>query len=668
MFGVTVILILIFIALATLYLLVNKVNATDMWIIFISCLILLYTVLHTKGSVETFANDVLKSKPVLLEDVIKSYKKIDLEENIGAISSGLIMYNTAFNSKSYNKTGKVWYNISTNSQQSENCGAPETLNLNFEMAPVYSRKNGFFLSNNRIIGPYSNNIGIKFHSTFTVILAFKNGNLMVGNTNSEIELLKMYANSPNNNGLCLYIKNGSMVFQNNVQLGSLIFQYANKQPQTCLLGTKDTLMHLDKDILTFIYIVKDVDNVRILYMNEKSNIIQQLLRINISNDDITFSNKELVINRLLNWNANIYTFATYTKAMTDDEVTSFYNHVIAEHSKNSDAHYSGILDKYNATIDYLNNFSKCPFDANTCNACSTVSSWVDGTQIPLASSDCKRAIDVYCTTNSQQPWCKCWDKSSQLYNTNNCRVYRSLFGSKEKCYDNLDVDDIEYIKKKYKLLSLEECPKDIQEDPKMDKNVYQHYDIDKLKVRFDNDTGSVGCSKPEVNMEHTHAVKHSHPHSEPHTHAYTHNINKIPPPFDDVHVQPKPPKLIQDLEKKEVVVDPEIAKISLKKPVDTLPPPPPVPKDKVSSINDLYFKDPNIEVSKKKENVVSDNKDELIKNTHLYIGQGQQPVVVDSKEGGASPKNMFHSDKANNAESDSFFNKFLKVMLPQYAN
>jgi hypothetical protein len=59
-------------------------------------------------------------------------------------------------------------------------------------------------------------------------------------------------------------------------------------------------------------------------------------------------------------------------------------------------------------------------------------------------------------------------------------------------FDDLSIDDIEYIKKRFKLIGLEDCPKDIKKR-ELGKNEYQDYSLDKLKVNVDT-----GLAVPKI--------------------------------------------------------------------------------------------------------------------------------------------------------------------------
>lgn len=665
--SVHTLLVVIFIMMVCFYLVTNNVNPPDLWIIFVSLLVLLFTVLKPTPSkgIEGFVNSSLaiKSEVITLADILSTHQKMDLEENITDISAALALYTTSFNTKSYPNYGKTWVNIAPSpSVPTKDCPI-DSRSLTFELNPIFSRKTGFYLGNNRLVGPLSNSLGVQFHNTFTMVFVVKHSNLMVSTGNQEIEFLKLYANSPNNNGMSMYIKKDSLAVENNVQVGSLMFQYADKPPQQCLMNADDSLMHLDKDLLVFFYIVKDIDNIRILYMTEKSNIIHQLLKFNVSNEDITFSNKEMVINRMVSWNANLYNFALYNKALTDDEVTSFYNHIIGEYMKNVDPSYTKILEKYNTAVDFLTDFTKCPYDQTTCGSCTSVTSWCDSSQVLATGTTCRSAIDKFCTANPKNPACKCWDSSSAVFNTEQCKLYRSIFGSRENFLNFLSLDDIEFIKKKYKLMTLEECPKELKEKPSLATTRYDNYDYSKLKVKMEPEAQKrlyPSDKKCETLLAPARApseldniiVKMPNTMSDSHKgHTdHTEYLKKLDDAFD-LPLKPTDRLII------EKPINNELESVLLKKPEPV----------ESSTLNDLYLKDPNMNFEPDKTIAGQQYKqiEDLARreqNSHLRIGQVQRPNT--SRAAQELPAIQQKSFGVGADKPDSFFSKFIKIMVP----
>lgn len=389
-----------------------------------------------------------QEKEMFLDPI--ALKQIETEEDITPIKNGLQTYLTIYNKTSFPGTGKTWFNMGATSALQVDS------NFSFDIAPVYNTKNGVYMGNNRLIGPLSSALNIQFNNTYTICMACKHGNLITADADNEIEIFKLYANSPNNNGMRLYILKDTIQNANNTQTGSLMFQYANLQPMPCV-ADKQTFMNLSKDLLTYYFIVKDTDNVKVLMMDQHSNVIVQILQFSTSNTDINFSNKEMVINRMVNWNGNMFTLAIYDSALTFDNISRFYVHFNGEYHKNIDPNFSTMIAQYNASLSQLASLTQCPYDKTVCDTCTTVKSWTDVNEIINSSATCKKSISDFCAINTTHSMCKCWDSTSAIYNTDGCKSYRSIFSGYS--LNDLSASDLLLVKSKYGLVSSEECPK-----------------------------------------------------------------------------------------------------------------------------------------------------------------------------------------------------------------
>lgn len=426
----------LFLILLFIYLYFFKNNKRDLYIISVSIIIILYLIYKNKNNNENFID----------------YYPINIEESIDKISSNLIIYLTVFNSKSIDGKTKNWNDISLMSNNKKDCiKGPK--NFSFDSMPIVNKINGVYLGNNRLIGPYCNELGINFSDRFTILLTCKHGNLL-SNTNNEIELIKLYGNSTNNNVMSLFIQTKTINNDNNVQTGNLLFNYIDQQILPCKIDSTHDYINLDKDVLSFYFIIKDSDNIRILYLSEKSNAINQILKINISTNDITFSNKEIVINRLLNWNASVFNFALYNTSISDDTVGSMYTHIMDEYIKNKDPTINKILPEYNNIVDYLNNTKKCKLDKLTCDNCNSITDWSTTDIVDLSNSTkkCRLAVNNYCSANINNDLCACWNSKNTIFNDPLCVSIREKFsGNYNNKLDSLSDEDLEYIKNKYNL-------------------------------------------------------------------------------------------------------------------------------------------------------------------------------------------------------------------------
>jgi hypothetical protein len=504
----------IFIIMVSAYITIGffKVPKLDILIIAFAIVVLIGTMLHGHLMKKTTINEhfVTTTATDYTTASANQYKPIDLEEDTTSIKNNLVVYNTAYNKNSYNENGNTWINIAA--QKSDGSCDTEASNsvFTFELPPIYSRKSGFYLGNNRLIGPLSNAFHIQYHNTFTMVIACKHGNLLVDNKNAEIELFKFYANSPNNNGISMYIQQNSLQNINNVQMGNLMFQYSNREPFQCKLQPDHNMISFEKDVLTFYFIIKDTDHIRVAVMTEKNTNVDEILRFNVENTDVTFSNKEFTINRLRNWNGNIFSLGIYNVALGDEDITGYYSHFVGEYMKYVNPNFISMIQQYNDTLDMLNKFMSCPYSKDVCDSCSTINKWNDMSQLVGASTQCRQSINDFCMTNMNHSLCKCWNTQNPQAKSDSCTMFKSIFTDKNSYFDNLTQDDIDYIMSKYGLITPNSCPKAIK-TPGFIKNKYSEYDFDKLKIYLDeNDKTNVNVdnvlkvyptSKPESNND-----------------------------------------------------------------------------------------------------------------------------------------------------------------------
>jgi hypothetical protein len=462
--------ILTFVLIVVVYILTNKkhIKKLDVSLLLVSVVALCWKQMTYKSAIEKYLE-----VPDTLSTLLTGLKPIADEEDYEPISKNLLMYYTSYNSKSHTYGTKVWRNvIDTTSTTSGDLQCNSS--MYFDLLPSFSKVAGFTLGPNKLTGPFSNTLGINFRSQYSLMLIFKHGNLRNDATvSNKIELIKLWANSPNNNGVSLYIEPGSLNVTNNTQFGKLMLQYGDYSPVHCKISKDDELLPIDSNVLCFVFLVKDDDKVRVLYMTEKSNSIYTLAEFNVANTDITFSNKEIFINRFSNWNANILNFGIYKAALTDINVSNIYEHIKSLYLKTTDPNYKPIVDTYNETIVKLNKYVQCPFDQQTCDACKDVLEWNDINQVMNASVTCRKTISEFCKKNTGHPFCKCWNTTSSEYKSNNCNILRSMFENTQlKCMTNSEIDDL-----------TKQCNKKVDE---VGVTYPDEYTFDKVRVKYDD--------------------------------------------------------------------------------------------------------------------------------------------------------------------------------------
>lgn len=473
--------ILIFALIVIVYILANQKNIDkiDLALLVVSVVALTWKYFtHTHTYESTTSMEHFEEEQQSLEGLLSTLKPITEEEDISKIIDGMVMYFTSFNKISYTPETKVWRNLVDTTKTTDGkleCSSAMT----FDLLPSFGRPQGFALGSNKLTGPLSNTLKINYRNPYTMMLVFKHGNLKNDATASnKIELLKLWANSPNNNGASLYIEPGSLQLINNTQFGKLMFQYADYAPVHCRINKVDELISIENNMLCFIFIVKYDDKVRIVYMTEKNNALHVLSEFNIANSDITFSNKELIINRFKNWPAHIYNFAIFKKPLTDANISTIYSHIKALYSRYNDPSLPNMVDKYNSTITALQKMLQCPFDKKTCETCKDVTQWSDITQLISAPLACRKAISKQCKSNPQIPLCQCWDKKSSVYGTSACKLLQTIFETNDAtCYTS---GELEKLKKK----NAGKCAvaKETTVEKKLDYD--SEYTFDKVRVKY----------------------------------------------------------------------------------------------------------------------------------------------------------------------------------------
>ena len=182
------ILILIFIILVAFYLFVNykNIHPYEISMIIIGLTTLVIIILYNYSLESRLEHYIDTSQNILT--------LIDKEENIATLQKiqAMRIYLTVFNIKSYDN-GKYWFNVA---DMKSNGQCESNIIFTFDSKPIYVRKNGLLLGSNRLTGPMSNVLGIKFHEQYTIILVCKHNNTI---SDKNIELLKLYGNSSNNN-------------------------------------------------------------------------------------------------------------------------------------------------------------------------------------------------------------------------------------------------------------------------------------------------------------------------------------------------------------------------------------------------------------------------------------------------------------------------------------
>lgn len=478
----------VFIVMVIIYVLLRfkHLHYLDTMMVVASIIVLSLTLMfqHSNRRQLEFFEVAPASAPKELRDLrLEDLSPLSVQEDPKPMLKATSVYLTVFNDTSFPGGGKEIYNLAYKEKEGTCKQSNRTFYL--DTIPTFDKPNGLVMNTNRLTGPFSNNLGIDIQSSFTLFFTCRHG--MFQPNTSEVEFLKLYANSNDNNGLAFFIPAQSVVVGPETQTAQLRIKYADSAPIPCTVGTSQTIT-FDRTNMTSYFIVKQVDKLIVYTIVGDALTPTQLVSTSIEETTATFSNKEFVMNRFKNYRGGIYQFGIIPTAITTEEIQRIHTHCLNQYKRVTSAEFIKVSSDYNAMLEFLKSFTNCPFNSETCKSCSTITNWTDTNQLVSSSADCRKAINTFCTNNPMHFRCKCWNTSSSDYNTTSCKMYRGIFDPDRTVYDNLSQDDLNYIRQKYTLIRPEDCPKPVVPDVKscvnenLIKNNYLEYDFNRIKI------------------------------------------------------------------------------------------------------------------------------------------------------------------------------------------
>jgi hypothetical protein len=379
----------------------------------------------------------------------------DGKEDISGFPDGLTMYTSSFSSASYPESGgKLWHNqVSTDEravrkvQQAEDdqttrdddgpkCSiqaATQLLRsrrLHFHRTPTFSRKDGFVMGTNSLVGPYSFRMGIRGDMAFTLFFLCQ----FTGGVTEPVTVFRLFANTHGNNGLAFVITEGSTRQQRDAGGGNRTTGGGERRAlrMKVVVGdaheiqlrperSKSDALVVDSDRKYMFSVTKNYNRVRVDVHDVASDEEPRTLLADVNigtHSPILLSNKDMVVNEHSNWNANIQAFGVFDRALTPREVTSLYEHY-HEMYRQLDTAYVQLAEK----VEEMAKLRACPFDAPTCHACRGVEDWTNIENVYASTEECRKAIAAFCSKNTTHERCKCWNANHPAYDTQ-CKAHR----------------------------------------------------------------------------------------------------------------------------------------------------------------------------------------------------------------------------------------------------
>lgn len=310
----------------------------------------------------------------------------------------LMVYFTSLSPQSFPGSGLRVLNIANT--------VPERNVFQLSQQVVWSgrRDEGLNLSGTYMTGPLSSDLGIYGTLPYSIVWYARNRDIAGNEVTRTANIFYLYGNTSDNTGtvfVSVDLVKGETDQRIKVTHGTNTPGVFIKGANTHVVFEADPKFHLYA-------LVKDETSIK-LYVDAKET---PLVSMTITNNDLQFSNKEMVINKGGLWRGDILSFAAYNRALSLADRNTFLDHVntgLVKQSALWQASSSRLaqLEAQNASR------SNCPFQQNSvCVAtCSNVADWSSYSNIMSTASDtCLRDIFAYCdsTSGNSDVSCQAW--------------------------------------------------------------------------------------------------------------------------------------------------------------------------------------------------------------------------------------------------------------------
>ena len=400
---------------------------------------------------------------------LKKFVQGQYNENLDDIYEDhtLTLYYSAFSKGSYtnDEDSKQWLNISPYLKKEKETNPNNTQVLPYDKShisatdesPYVQRRDGISLRDQVLIGPPSHLMGIKGNSSFTLFMVVRFNRF--NKPGERHELLKLYGNTVQNNGLLLTLepqtheKDAQIIsVKCGLQFGADPFLESDKSVKE---DNKMLRLNITKP---YMFVVKkELKSISLTLHDMSSDASSDASQVaipatDVQDNNVLLSNKELRINQNKMLDGVLFAFGVYNEALMD--ASNLHHHLFKELDKRTDS----FMDRARLMVAFqqeLEQMRACPFDVNICRECADVDDWTNVNEIVLSSDKCKKAIDEYCTANPNDSKCICW-REDKLKDPN-CQAFVNIFRrDKHSMIENLTDEQIEVIKEKYKLCKCEQ--------------------------------------------------------------------------------------------------------------------------------------------------------------------------------------------------------------------
>lgn len=277
---------------------------------------------------------------------------------------------------------------------------------------------GIALGANSATGPEAHTLGLPSNQAYAVFVVFQPTG---GDSSTELVLCRFDANSSSS---------GNHGFSVKAQIGQssssdvIAVRFDVQVGATTVASSANATLDLKRRYL--LAAVKDHTTVALTLvdLDAAAYAAKPLLSSTLplpSATSVAFANVPIALNPGKAWSANALAFGIATRAIPDTNLLALYDH------------YRALLREYDpayramqAELDAASALKACPFDAATCAACASVTSWPSGV-VTSGGAACLRAIDKFCQNQPGHGMCECWNVALPSYSSAECAALRAMY-------------------------------------------------------------------------------------------------------------------------------------------------------------------------------------------------------------------------------------------------
>ena len=279
---------------------------------------------------------------------------------------------------------------------------------------------GFNLSNNTLTGPACHSLGMDSDSGYSIAFSAKVMPVL-DHLLGEIDVLHLYANTSNNNGLRISIDDVVQDVKDTLVVKCRFRVYVGSRPEAYASEQVQLLVH---NMYTF-FVVKHPGRIIVMYMsdNPHESYLRTVIDANVGNEVVQFSNKALDLNASGKLTWCVYAFAMWNTPLPPSAVVGVHEHVAGKRAASSPERQK-LAQERSELMSKIEHMRRCPMEDAACKKCHDVVDWASPLAMMGASDMCTSAVVEWCETTPNHSMCVCWDPMNPASQSDYCKDQR----------------------------------------------------------------------------------------------------------------------------------------------------------------------------------------------------------------------------------------------------